>query len=232
MLQLSTNLYGQTCRCHDNFGKVTSDLSPFLNSIGFKPLRALSLSHDILLCTEQATGRLLVWKYWDAELKACFENEIQSLLDLENQDFVPRPGISCLWQNGFLLSRSYISGRTLEEAAPGLTDLSKLQFFNRLVDIVDRLHNLGRIHRDLNPKNIIVSEDHRPVLIDWDLSQSLSKQNEKSFYPKGTIGYSYGGIELELKERDHSALIQIKGFLNITGKTVKKEKTSWWAELF
>lgn len=133
------------------------------------------------------------------------------------------------------MARSFVAGRTLLEAAEDLSVNEKLQVFSRLKKDVENLHDLGWVHRDLTPNNIIVADSLRPVLVDWDLAEPLQRLNEKSYTPRGTLGFSYAGqkVSSSLVEQDLGALEQLKNFLSIEGLKLKTEtKKSWWQELF
>ncbi len=69
-------------------------------------------------------------------------------------------------------------------------DLSKkLQVFRRLCEAVKFAHEKQVIHRDLKPKNVLLTDTHEPVLADFDLADmlTLSTMTTRS---AGTIGYA------------------------------------------
>lgn len=68
----------------------------------------------------------------------------------------------------------------------------------RLLDALDRIHRLGVIVRDLTPKNIVLDADHRPALVDFEISHV-----EGPVFHGYTAGYTPPG-----QERDEPATVE------------------------
>jgi serine/threonine protein kinase len=192
------------------------------------------MGREIYLCTEQTTGRLLVWKFWDKASKPCFEREVLALSNLETEPFLPRLSIGLKTTDGWAMARTYIAGQSLGEALSELSVQEKALLFARLKKTLTRLHDLGWVHRDMTPNNVILERDQQPILVDWDLAERLQGQNEKSYTPRGTLGFSHSQPKLSLIQQDIEALDRIGKFLSIEGQTTIKVETkkSWWQELF
>lgn len=58
-----------------------------------------------------------------------------------------------------------------------------------LCDALTVLHNLGIIHRDVKPENVIVGKSGRVVLIDFNASRIESRANKDTVI-MGTVGYA------------------------------------------
>ena len=54
---------------------------------------------------------------------------------------------------------------------------------------LDVLHQNGIVHRDIKPENIIISDNGRVVLIDFNISRKMSP-NTKDTIVMGTVGYA------------------------------------------
>lgn len=53
------------------------------------------------------------------------------------------------------------------------------QLYNDLMDLIVRLGNAGVIHGDFNEFNIMVTDDAKPILIDFPQMVSTSHPNAK-----------------------------------------------------
>ena len=90
--------------------------------------------------------------------------------------------------------REYIDGTPLNNYAKEktLTKEEILSIAGQLCDILDYLHahKPSIIHRDVKPENIIVREDGRIVLIDFDIARTVSPESETDSVIFGTRGYA------------------------------------------
>ncbi|KAI1104787.1 kinase-like domain-containing protein [Jackrogersella minutella] len=102
--------------------------------------------------------------------------------------------------------KSYLkSGRNIED---------KRLFIESLESAIHHLHSLGWAHNDLNPTNVLVAEDRRPILIDFG---SAHRIGEKLTMSRGTKGW----IDCEMKDyttsetrHDTSALAKLGTWLD------------------
>lgn len=81
--------------------------------------------------------------------------------------------------------------------------------FLKMVGIIDVLHEKGIVHGDLNPKNIIITSEGNPVLIDFGIAQT--------------------GIN-DATQKRIGELIQFRGFT--APEIVKRGEYSWAADTF
>ena len=87
----------------------------------------------------------------------------------------------------------YISGRSLYDYMISGFEIGEQQAKNYIIDLcsaVCKLHNEGIIHRDIQPKNIIISSDGVIKLIDFDISREVKSENRKDTEILGTAGYA------------------------------------------
>ncbi|KAI1180210.1 kinase-like domain-containing protein [Nemania sp. FL0916] len=111
----------------------------------------------------------------------------------------PHPNI--VGYHGCHVRRGYITGLVLDRhphdlnkhLQSGQTIHDKRLFIESLTAAIDHLHSLGWAHNDLNPSNVLVAEDMRPILIDFGSSRRIGDKLSTS---RGTKGW----IECEMKD--------------------------------
>jgi len=113
---------------------------------------------------------------------------------LEGIEGIPKPAERI---DRFAFAMEYVPGRPIERGEP----LSGT-FFQGLERILKELHSRGVVHMDLRHKgNILVSENGKPILIDFNSSFSF---NEKGLLRRFLFPLlrwvDYGGL-LKLKQR-------------------------------
>ena len=103
-----------------------------------------------------------------AALMSSHEYKIYKMVkDIEG---IPELGPRVGWRGYF---HEYIEGKTLHELKDTPEVLPE-NFFNELINIVDQVHNRRILYVDMNKKgNIIMSDDGKPFLIDFQISQYL-----------------------------------------------------------
>lgn len=86
----------------------------------------------------------------------------------------------------------YIKGVTLAEFCKTNTiSLSVAKkFVLQLLDAVEVLHKHNIVHRDINPDNIIISDDGTLKLIDFDIAREIVKNKSHDTQILGTVGYA------------------------------------------
>lgn len=149
-------------------------------TVGGAPWRMVrTVKHDFFAATgfyENATGRLAVLKMsrsadfagfplawigrWLCRREVRFYNRLS---DLPN---VPRV-LGLVGRNGFL--HDYVQGRPLKKGKP-VPD----GFFRQLTDLLKEMHRRDVAYVDTNkPENILLGDDGRPHLIDFQISWDL-----------------------------------------------------------
>ena len=94
---------------------------------------------------------------------------------------------------GFALVQEYVEGRTLRELQGKLDAAALRGCLTRLLEVCRYLHAQDPpvIHRDINPKNVLVRESGEPVLIDFGTVQNaLRSADTVSSTSAGTFGYA------------------------------------------
>ena len=68
-----------------------------------------------------------------------------------------------------------IDGRELYEVIKSSPPLSPTRIKNiliQLLDAIDKIHEVGILHRDISPDNILIEESGTPVLIDFGAARA------------------------------------------------------------
>lgn len=99
----------------------------------------------------------------------------------------------------FVLVQEYIEGQTLQQLVEDgwkRTESEILDLFLQLVNILDYLHALFPpvIHRDINPKNIILSPNNEVYLVDFG---AVQEKIRTTFLGGSTIVGTYGYVPFE-----------------------------------
>lgn len=101
--------------------------------------------------------------------------------------------IECfLCDNKCIEYEEYIAGKRLsdvmKEGRSELCDI--LKYSISLCEALEVVHEKNIIHRDVQPKNIIVSNDGVIKLIDFDISRTYKEEAQKDTSFMGTVGYA------------------------------------------
>lgn len=105
----------------------------------------------------------------------------------------PHPNI--VGYHGCRVRRGYITGLVLDRHPCNLNGFlksgqivqDKELFMESLRSAIHHLHTLGWAHNDLNPSNVLVAEDGRPILIDFGSSRRIGEKLSTSRGTKGWI---------------------------------------------
>lgn len=121
-------------------------------------------------------------------------NTIGDLIqEARNQAQVDHPNICKVyevkeWRGQAYVVMQFIDGKTLDQIAPQLEDLEKVELMERVAEAVHAAHRQGLIHRDLKPANIMVERDPEgaliPYVLDFGLARNLGRNHHTE---EGTI---------------------------------------------
>ncbi|KAM5342079.1 hypothetical protein ACJ41O_015110 [Fusarium nematophilum] len=142
--------------------------------------------------------------------------EAEALEVLRNQ---PRPNI--VGYHGCRVKRGHITGLVLDRLSRELcTYLSngyviqdKEQFMEMLESAVRHVHSLGWAHNDLNPTNILMTKDGRPILIDFGSAHRIGDKLTTSRASKGWIDCGIDDYTTSETQHNISALSKIRVWL-------------------
>ncbi|KAA2240174.1 protein kinase [Chitinophaga agrisoli] len=104
--------------------------------------------------------------------------------------------------NSYYIAIDYINGKSLaskrNEYGAKLWNhfdqhenkaITFLDYLLQLIDLLERLHNEGYIHRDVNTENFLIDKKDKLHIIDLELSYSISKHSPSPPFMLGTFGY-------------------------------------------
>ena len=123
------------------------------------------------------------------------------------------------------LVMEFINGITMAEWIEGIykenswTTLSKqskvelLAKFDNLLDIVEKLHNKGYIHRDLTPGNILIDNSGNLKLIDMELTWYVKHKYPNPPFKLGTPGYMSPQQEMTLTPTIEEDIFALGAFM-------------------
>ncbi|MBD5088265.1 MAG: serine/threonine protein kinase [Clostridiales bacterium] len=168
------------------------------------------LDKKTLICKGNAFKR----QYEDA--KKMFERECHIHQKISTFPLKQRRNIvqflECFEENNTkYLVLEYISGEDLNHYIKSKSGLSFKAIAKEIILAVMQIHNMGIIHKDLKPSNLIVGEDHKIYVIDFGIAEFAEKQQDDStifvskafsapeLYSKGKVSfqadvYSVGAI--------------------------------------
>ena len=106
------------------------------------------------------------------------------------------------FEGNFYLIQEFIKGQTLMDIAVQMfqegyvfSERKASEIILSLLEVLERIHEQGLIHRDIKPQNIILREgDGKPVLIDFGLIKQLTQEN---FLKTGTVAGTMGYCPIE-----------------------------------
>ncbi|TDZ33161.1 putative serine/threonine-protein kinase mkcB [Colletotrichum spinosum] len=136
---------------------------------------------------------------------------------METLERNPHPNI--IGYHGCRVRRNLITGivldrhqKTLEQFArePEFKEIDRDDFFDAFKSAVEHLHRLGLAHNDINPGNIMVSEDRTPVMIDFGSCQPFGELLQTF----GTPGWHEEDFWTSEKEHDLFSLRRLREWLN------------------
>ncbi|KAI5116114.1 hypothetical protein M0805_001984 [Coniferiporia weirii] len=73
----------------------------------------------------------------------------------------------------------------------------------------------GVLHCDVSPENILITEDGRGILIDWDLSEGTHEQREARHGRTGTWQFISAAFLLDKRGKQHTYADDLESFLHV-----------------
>jgi len=151
--------------------------------------------------------KFLNHEHWDKQDRIRrFTREYEVLLQL-NEEKVE--GICQAIPDSFISDQIYglhfemvlIRGVPLDEYMGGFNNPKSLEpttaenYFRQLLNIVDKCHQAGVMHRDIKPNNIMVTQENKIVLIDFGLSCVFNENLGMTNYDENITQESWSGFE-------------------------------------
>lgn len=159
------------------------------NEFIYDNLKAVAeLSRTTTLCMYEPTRTLYVVKQVDAACKAFYERlagidhpRLAKLLYIDETD------------GRVSVVREYISGDSLAELLKGgrvLSEQKAKQIVFQICEGLTALHDIGLVHRDINPNNLVITSEGNVKIIDYGIVRSFAEEKSADTVILGTPGYA------------------------------------------
>ena len=126
-----------------------------------------------------------------AESSQRFAEEARTLARLNHESIVAFRDVITDDQGRTVLVMQQIDGRSLRDwmQDDGLTLDQSIDLLARIAGAIDYAHREGFIHRDLEPRNILIDENGKPHITDFGLALHESHQVGRKGETAGSIAY-------------------------------------------
>lgn len=115
-------------------------------------------------------------------------NKCSNIVNILGEDYL---AISTTKEKVGVIYLEYINGIELGKASiENLTAKERFSIIKQLLDAIEISHSNGIIHRDINPNNIMLTEDRQVKLIDFGICKINDMINSATVYKLGTTAYS------------------------------------------
>lgn len=143
---------------------------------------------NVFLVKDKRDGIIAVKKYVSAETVVLYEK----LRTIQSNCMAKIYETAVDGRNGIVIEE-YINGVTLGKYLEERNVLNPLEVLNiimQLCEVLVQIHEIGIVHRDLNPENIMLSGDNIVKLIDFDIARAVKKEKGQDTAILGTVGYA------------------------------------------
>lgn len=142
----------------------------------------------VFLVKDKRNGKIAVKKYVSAEAAGLYER----LRGIKNRYMARVYETATDGQSGIVIEE-YINGTTLGDYLEERNILQPEEVYHimtQLCEVLAQIHERGIVHRDLNPENIMISEDGIVKLIDFGIARTVKEEKGKDTVILGTVGYA------------------------------------------
>lgn len=154
---------------------------------------------NIFVARHRQTGKIYVKKYVNKSLIPIYKKLLQ-INDCRMEKIFDYGADA---QKGIIITE-YISGLTLqdylEENGP-LSEQEACSIIENLLQVLQKVHHTGIIHRDINPHNVMLSNDRTVKLIDFNIARQKKESQSQDTAILGTAGYAapeqYGFLQTD-----------------------------------
>lgn len=144
--------------------------------------------HNIFLAIDRENRKIVVKKYVSVNVIPIYDK----LKSISNIHLPKIYHCSSNHQTGIVIEE-FINGMTLREYLDMSRTLSEeeiLNIVNELCDVLKLIHTQNIIHRDINPENILISNDGVLKLIDFGIAREPDIEKRQDTTILGTVGYA------------------------------------------
>lgn len=177
-----------------NFNNISSKKGDFMDNFvkyklsQYKAIRQLNDENTVVLCYDISNDKTCVKKIVN---KTAFEIYKQ-IVDIKS-DFLPEIYEIFEYENDYIIVEEYIKGNSIEEIINEKGNLSESEALKYMLDIcnaLEEVHNKNIVHRDVSPDNVIISENNKAVLLDFDIARMGGKNKTTDTTILGTAGFA------------------------------------------
>lgn len=171
---------------HQGGNFLDIDLEDFIAEqfITVQPLGHRS-SHKIVQIKDVTTGELMVKKELD-----CSADTIKIIKNL-NAPYFPQIYYIIERTRTTTVIEEYIEGEPLDKSKfSALSERIKIRLLHQLCDAVELMHQHDIIHRDIKPSNVLLTNDCRIKVIDFDSARIKSAYADSDTRFLGTPGFA------------------------------------------
>ncbi len=114
----------------------------------------------------------------------------QTLCDVRHKN-LPQIYDCFILEDGMIALEEYIEGLTIAQICEmnKYTPRGAKKVIKQICAALDVLHQFGIVHRDIKPENVIIDNNGRVVLIDFNVTRKMSSKSRDT-QVLGTIGYA------------------------------------------
>ena len=115
-------------------------------------------------------------------------NKCSNIVNILGEDYL---AISATKEKVGVIYLEYINGVELGRASiENFTSKEKFSIIKQLLDAIEISHSNEIIHRDINPNNVMLTEDGQVKLLDFGICKINDMINSATVYKLGTNAYS------------------------------------------
>lgn len=140
------------------------------------------------LANDTLDGRIVLKKYIQKEQADIYRR----LLEVEEQHLVRIFYVAENEQQALVIM-DYVSGQTVEQLQKAGRNFSEQEVITDTIQLLQgilAIHAQGIIHRDISPKNVLISTDGVVKLLDFDIGRKYKKSQGSDTTILGTVGYA------------------------------------------
>ena len=140
------------------------------------------------LANDTLDGRIVLKKYIQKEQADIYRR----LLEVEEQHLVRIFYVAENEQQALVIM-DYVSGQTVEQLQKAGRNFSEQEVITDTIQLLQgilTIHAQGIIHRDISPKNVLISTDGVVKLLDFDIGRKYKKSQGSDTTILGTVGYA------------------------------------------
>lgn len=140
------------------------------------------------LAKDAVSGRIVVKKYMQRENADIYE----MLQEMGSPHLIKIYHVERS-EDIALVIMEYVSGKTMQELQQEISVVSETEtiyYVEQLLKALIAIHRKGIIHRDINPKNVLISTDGIVKLLDFDIGRQYKEQQGSDTTILGTVGYA------------------------------------------